>query len=177
MNIPNMLSLMRLLMVPMFPIVYNAGVPHAHLYAAGVYFLAAATDVIDGWLARRNNQITKLGRILDPMADKAMAFTVLLTITIAGVVHWWAVLVLFAKEVVMGVGAMVLVRKRDDVFAAVEVGKTATAVFFVVCLVLTVFPAIPLLWSNLMLAIAVGLNVIALVYYLYLYFNKQEEKI
>jgi len=172
-----MLSLLRLLMVPMFPIVYNSGVLYAHWYAAGVYLLAACTDVIDGWLARRNDQITKLGRILDPMADKAMAFTVLLTITIAGVVHWWAVLVLFVKEVVMAWGAMVLMRKRNDVFAAVEVGKAATAVFFVVCLVMTVFPAIPLLWSNVLLAIAVGLNIAALIYYLYLYFNKQEEKI
>jgi len=100
-----------------------------------------------------------------------------LTITIAGVVHWWAVLVLFVKEVVMAWGAMVLMRKRNDVFAAVEVGKAATAVFFVVCLVMTVFPAIPLLWSNVLLAIAVGLNIAALIYYLYLYFNKQEEKI
>jgi len=163
-------------MVPIFPIVYNSGLPSAHLYAAGVYFAAACTDVIDGWLARRNNQITRLGKVLDPLADKSMAFTVLLTITIAGVVHWWAVLVLFIKELTMGIGAMTLLRRRNDVFAAVKIGKAATAVFFIVCMVLTVFISIPLLWSNILLGVAVSMNVSALVYYLWLYFNKPAEE-
>ena len=176
MNIPNMLSLMRLLMVPLFPIIYNSGAPHAHLYAAGLYLIAACTDVVDGWLARRNGQITRLGRILDPLADKSMAFTVLLTITIAGVVHWWAVLVLFAKELTMGIGAMTMLRKRNDVFPAVNIGKIATVVFFAVCIILVVFKnQITPLVSNTMLAVAVSMNLIALFYYLYMYLRKQEK--
>jgi cardiolipin synthase len=177
MNLPNLLSLLRLLMVPLFPIVYNSDILYANWFAAGVYLAAACTDVVDGWLARRADQITRLGRILDPLADKTMAFVVLLTITIAGVVHWWAVAILFLKELTLGIGAITLFRKENDVFAAVIVGKSATFIFFVVSMVLTLFPQyIGLFWKNILLAAAVGSNLLALGYYLYKYIDRAHKK-
>ena len=172
MNLPNLLSLMRLLMVPLFPIVYTLDIPDANWYAAGVYVVAACTDVVDGWLARRTNQVTKLGRILDPCADKSMAFVVLLTITLAGVVHWWAVAAIFLKELTMGIGAITLFRKKNDVFAAKAPGKSATFVFFAVCMTLTLFHqsfSEPLIHG--LLAVAVAINALALGYYLFMYFQ------
>jgi cardiolipin synthase len=177
MNLPNFLSLLRLLMVPFFPIVYTSDVLYANWFAAGIYLAAACTDVIDGWLARRSNQITKLGRILDPLADKAMAFVVLLTITVAGVVHWWAVAVLFLKELTMGIGAITLFRKKNDVYAAVIIGKSATFIFFVTCMILTLFPeSLELLWKNMLLAVAVGSNTMALGYYLFKYIKQARKQ-
>jgi len=172
MNLPNFLSLLRLLMVPLFPIIYTSpGLAGAQYYAAAIYFAAAGTDVIDGWLARRSGQITKMGRILDPLADKAMAFTVLLTITIAGAVHWWAVAVLFAKDLVMAVGALTMFKKRNDVFAAKIIGKASTVVFFLVCMVLMLFNFNPAV-KNLLLAVTVGMNLASLAYYLFMYFTQ-----
>lgn len=177
MSIPNLLSLLRLLMVPLFPVVYHLDIPNDNLYAAGVYFLAACTDVFDGWLARRTGQVTKLGRILDPLADKAMAFTVLLTITLDGVVHWWAIVVIFGKELLMGIGALTLLRKKDDVFSAVVIGKAATVVFFGVCMVLTIFKGtISSNVSNGLLVIAVCMNILSLAYYLYMYLQAERKK-
>jgi phosphatidylglycerophosphate synthase len=80
MNIPNILSLFRLCLVPVFPLVYFSGMPYANLWAALVYAGAAATDVLDGLLARRLNMITRLGRLLDPLADKLMGAAVIVCV-------------------------------------------------------------------------------------------------
>ncbi len=177
MNIPNLLSMFRLMLVPIFPIVYNSQLPHANWYAVGIYLLAGTTDVVDGFIARHTGQVTKLGRVLDPLADKAMAFCVLLTITVAGVVSPWAVLVIFVKELLMGIGAITMMHKENDVFGAVWVGKLSTVVFAGVIMSLTLWhESIPMLWQNIMLGVAVGLNVLALCVYLYLYLKHIKKK-
>ena len=76
MSIPNLLSLLRLVLVPVFAVVFFQPAPDAHRWAVLIYLTAFLTDVADGWIARHFNQITKLGRILDPLADKLMTFTV-----------------------------------------------------------------------------------------------------
>ena len=70
MSIPNLLSLLRLVLVPVFAVVFFQPAPDAHRWAVLIYLTAFLTDVADGWIARHFNQITKLGRILDPLADK-----------------------------------------------------------------------------------------------------------
>ena len=67
-NVPNTLSLLRLLLIPVFVVVLFSGVPGAYYYAAGIFLLASLTDILDGYIARKYNQITKLGRFLDPAA-------------------------------------------------------------------------------------------------------------
>ena len=81
MSIPNLLSLLRLVLVPVFAVVFFQPAPDAHRWAVLIYLTAFLTDVADGWIARHFNQITKLGRILDPLADKLMTFTVIICIT------------------------------------------------------------------------------------------------
>ena len=90
MNLPNLLSLFRLALVPVFSAVFFSGLPNARPLSAGVYALAFFTDIADGWIARHYNQVTPLGRILDPLADKLMTFVVILCITIAGIIPVWA---------------------------------------------------------------------------------------
>ena len=72
MTVPNALSLFRLILVPVFAVVFFGSGPNAHRDAALIYLVAFLTDVADGWIARHFNQISKLGRILDPAADKLM---------------------------------------------------------------------------------------------------------
>ncbi|MEG2137104.1 MAG: CDP-alcohol phosphatidyltransferase family protein, partial [Oscillospiraceae bacterium] len=84
MNIPNTLSLFRLVLVPVFGVTFFGDSPAARYYAAAIYALAFLTDIADGWIARHFNQVTKLGRILDPLADKLMTFTVIICITVKG---------------------------------------------------------------------------------------------
>ncbi len=126
MNIPNILSLFRMCLVPIFVVVFFSDKPHAMAYAAGIYFLAGATDVLDGFIARRFNMITRLGKILDPLADKLMTITVFICICIRGILPWWLIVLLFAKDFIMILGGIKLYREVSGVFAANVFGKATT---------------------------------------------------
>lgn len=141
-QIPNILSVIRLLCIPVFVLLFNLG---HRLSAAGVFCGASLTDVVDGYLARRNNWVTNVGKILDPLADKLMQFTVLLCLTLAfeGPSHIIAciVLVLFTlKELAMLAGAIVVLRVKRNVVASVWYGKLATVIFFVITITLILDP-------------------------------------
>ncbi len=140
MNLPNMLSLLRLCMVPLYVIVYFSGIKNAHLLALLVYALATFTDFLDGYLARKNNCITNLGKVLDPLGDKMLTTAVLVCLLIDGIIPGWIVLIIVAKEVLMGLGGLVIHRKaKVEIPPSNYIGKTATVLFFVVCAILMLF--------------------------------------
>ena len=126
MSIPNLLSLLRLVLVPVFAVVFFQPAPDAHRWAVLIYLTAFLTDVADGWIARHFNQITKLGRILDPLADKLMTFTVIICITADGIIPLWAVVVFFLKELTMAIGGYLMYQKLGDVISSNWLGKTST---------------------------------------------------
>ena len=176
MNIPNLLSLFRLVLVPVFAVVFFQPLPYARPLAVGIYALAFLTDVADGYIARRFNMVTRLGRILDPLADKLMTFTVIVCITAAGIIPLWAVVIFFCKEVCMGLGAMSMLGKTDDVIPSNWLGKVSTFVFFVVCAALVLFPAIPKFWATVMIYVALALTVAAFLNYLRQYLTMVRKK-
>lgn len=144
-QIPNILSVIRLLCIPVFVLLFWR---EHRVAAAGVFCGASLTDVVDGYLARRNNWITNVGKILDPLADKAMQFTVLLCLTLyfkdlegASHVISLIVLVLFSlKELAMLAGAIVVLRVKRNVVASVWYGKLATVIFFIITITLILDP-------------------------------------
>jgi CDP-diacylglycerol--glycerol-3-phosphate 3-phosphatidyltransferase len=138
MNIPNVLSIFRLCLVPVFILTYFDGAPNATLRAAAVYAIAAATDVMDGYIARKFDKTSQLGRVLDPLADKLMAFSVLVCITIDELIPIWAVTVFFVKECLMGIGAALLFKRISDTPPSNAFGKISTVAFFAVCVILIV---------------------------------------
>lgn len=154
MNLPNALSILRLCMVPLFVIVFFCGGDNAYIYAALVYVLAELTDCLDGYIARKFNKITRLGRILDPLADKLMAFTVLICIVIASRVPAWAAALFFLKEALMGLGAIVMFKKIDDVMPANIAGKVANVVFFANCVILMLDSSISQQTATVMISVA-----------------------
>ena len=166
MTVPNALSLFRLILVPVFSVVFFGSGPNAHRDAALIYLVAFLTDVADGWIARHFNQISKLGRILDPAADKLMTFTVIICIAVDGVIPLWAVVVFFCKELTMAIGGCIMYRKLGDVISANWLGKLSTGVFFVVCGALVLFPQIPRSWSTGLIAGALALTLAALAGYI-----------
>ena len=148
MSIPNLLSLLRLVLVPVFAVVFFQPAPDAHRWAVLIYLTAFLTDVADGWIARHFNQITKLGRILDPLADKLMTFL---------------------KELTMAIGGYLMYQKLGDVISSNWLGKTSTGVFFVVCAALVLFPAIPRPWATGLISFALALTLAALCSYIFQY--------
>ncbi len=165
MNLPNLLSLLRLALVGVFPAVFFSGAPHANLWAALVYAVACATDVLDGILARRLNMITKLGRILDPTADKLMAAMVIFCIATQDPILWWAVGVFCCKEALMGIGALVQYKKMRDVSPSQLFGKLSAVFFFLVCVALLIFPALPAAVKLPLILAALALNFVSLALY------------
>lgn len=175
-NIPNILSLIRLCVVPAVPLVYFSEVPGANLWAAFIYLAASLTDVLDGYIARKYNMTTRLGRVLDPLADKLMSFCVLVCIIINEPRLFWAGIVFFTKETCMGVGALIQYRRIHDVPPSNIIGKVATAFFFVVCFVILVYPGLNETVRAAAIASALGLNLLAFFIYLGRYFRHKGEQ-
>jgi cardiolipin synthase len=167
-NLPNILSLIRLCAVPLVPLVYFSSLPGANWMAAAIYLAAALTDVLDGYLARKFNLITKLGRVLDPLADKMMAFCVLVCIIIEveDSRMFWAGVIFFVKEVCMGLGALVQYKKIHDVPPSNIIGKISTIYFFIVCIVLLVYPDIHSTVRVVAISTALGMNILAFLIYM-----------
>jgi len=139
MNIANLLSCIRLLLVPIFARVFFSGRDDAYTLAVVIFLIAGATDVLDGVIARRFNMITKLGRILDPLADKLMLFTVLVCTSVAGLIPYWITALYFLKELLQALGAVRLFRVARDMLPANNIGKLATFCFYVAIVTVILF--------------------------------------
>ncbi|AFK86497.1 MULTISPECIES: CDP-alcohol phosphatidyltransferase family protein [Thermoanaerobacterium] len=130
MNIPNTLTLIRFVLIPVF--VYSFFyINNGNIYAAVVFLISGITDVLDGYIARHYNQITKVGILMDPLADKLMIITVLLSLWAKGVIPFFIILIVIIKEVTMIIGAFILYKRRDITIPANRFGKTATLLFYV----------------------------------------------
>ncbi len=123
-TVPNMLTVFRLLLVPVFWVVM-LGLQQNH-WALAVFVLATMTDVLDGYLARHYHQITDFGKLMDPLADKLMVLSVMAALLIRGILPWEPVALLGGKELLMVLGSIVLFN-RKIVVHALFVGKFAQA--------------------------------------------------
>lgn len=127
-NIPNLLSVIRILLVPVFLLVLF--VKNDVALSVIIFLLAGATDMVDGYLARRNNWITNLGKVLDPIADKLMQFTVLISFWIKAILPWWFVLAFFLKDGVTLVMSAIVIKRRSVVVVSKWYGKLAVCLFY-----------------------------------------------
>ena len=131
-NLPNARTLIRFLLIGVYVFLYfNEGLAYNELWAFAVFILAGLTDVLDGYIARRNNQVTKWGKLMDPLADKLMMITVLVCLFIDHVVPTWAMAVIVLKELLMILGAAFLYKNRKVVVQSNFYGKLATVLFYI----------------------------------------------
>ena len=138
MNLPNALSLFRLLLVPVYLKVFFSEVPNAGLYATAIFVLAGVTDIVDGYIARKYNLITLLGRILDPLADKMLTTAALLWFVENGQMPAWVLLIVLVREFAVS-GLRMIASDKGRVIAAGWSGKVKTA-STMVCIVLMFLP-------------------------------------
>ena len=163
-TIPNVLTMLRLVLVPVFAVLFFRGNRKASL---AVFIAASLTDLLDGYLARRLNQITDFGKLFDPLADKLMVLTALVCQGTAGVFPWAAIILVGCKEVLMVLGGAYMLKKGIVVYSNL-LGKTATVVF-IAALVLAFFheelAAAGLPLDQVFIWIAVALALAAMVSY------------
>lgn len=139
-NVPNALTMLRLVLIPVFVVVFFSTPHDQDKIAAFIIFAAASiTDMFDGMLARKLNQITDFGKLFDPLADKVMVVTAMVCQAIIGVFPWAAVIIVAAKELIMMLGGLFMLSKNVVVYSN-YVGKTAQ-VFFIASLILSFFHA------------------------------------
>ena len=126
-NIPNILTIIRFILIPF---IFFSVISHHYLTALIIFTLSAITDVLDGYIARKYNYITDIGKLIDPLADKLTQISLLLSLTILNILPWWIFAIVFIKEVLMVTTASLLYKKKDVVVYSKWYGKLATVLFY-----------------------------------------------
>ena len=126
MNLPNKLSVLRICMIPVFVVLFYVEFPYHYTVSAAVFALAAATDFLDGHIARKYNMVTNLGKFLDPIADKVLVSTAFIVMLTVPQMLWGiAVAVILARELIVS-GFRTVAASRSLVLAADKIGKIKT---------------------------------------------------
>ena len=136
MTIPNCISLFRIFLVPCFAwVLLTASLPEDFTLAAVLLVVSAVSDLLDGWIARRFHMTSKLGKILDPAADKLTLFGVYVCMW-ARYPGFWPLYSLFiAKELLMAAASVLILRRNHEIEASHWFGKLYTLVFYVVSVI------------------------------------------
>lgn len=138
MNLPNKLTVLRVLLIPVFMVVLYWGFPGANYAALAIFILASLTDLLDGHIARSRNLITDFGKFADPLADKMLVTAAMLWFVESGQMPAWALLIVICREFAVS-GLRMLASDAGRVIAAGWSGKVKTAATMV-CLVLMFLP-------------------------------------
>lgn len=126
-QIPNYLTLLRIVLVPVFVVVYYTAVPSWNYWAAGVFILASLTDLLDGKLARKWEVVSDFGKLVDPIADKLLVTAALLVLMDWGKLPAWVAVILIGREFIIS-GFRLLAANKGVVIAAGWSGKIKTVV-------------------------------------------------
>ena len=174
-NLPNSITLLRILLIPVFVWLYLEPTPERALWAGLVFSAAAFTDFLDGYLARRSGQITNLGKLLDPVADKLLVASGLILLVQSQQVAVWLALVMIARELVV-TGARAVAAKEGFIVPADSLGKFKVVgqIGGILCLIFhTAWPefqgalssvGLVLLYVALVLSVASGWHYLVLIF-------------
>ncbi|NQX17674.1 CDP-alcohol phosphatidyltransferase family protein [Rathayibacter sp. VKM Ac-2857] len=151
-TVPNILSMVRLALVPVFLVLIIEG---EDALALLTLVLSSLTDYLDGWIARRFDQITRLGAVLDPAADRLYIFATVIGLAVRELVPWWLVAVLVARDLMLVVLAVILANHGYGPLPVHHLGKFATfCLFYALPLIMLgqAFPALaptslPIAWA------------------------------
>jgi CDP-diacylglycerol--glycerol-3-phosphate 3-phosphatidyltransferase len=162
-NLPNALTALRIFLVPLLVVVLLTRTGHHVFLGAGIFGLAVLTDYLDGYLARRRNQVTKLGILLDPLADKLLTSAAFLSLVEMGAVPAWMVMIILGREFAV-TGLRNVAAGRGLLIPASSLGK-GKMVAQVVCILLLLLgrpyavlrpAALAALWAVVALALVSG---------------------
>ena len=161
-NVPNLITFLRALLVPvilwLLTVDGDAAGDAARWWAFGIFVFAAATDSVDGWVARRWHGVTRWGQLADPIADKLLIIGSLASLALVGDLPWWAVNVIVVREVAVTLLRVAMVRRLDLVMPASSWGKAKT-VSQVVAVAAFLLPGMPEVVALILLYLAVLLTI------------------
>lgn len=158
-NLPNSLTIVRILLVPAMAVALLSESRTGDLIAGITFALASATDYVDGYLARRRDSITSFGKLMDPIADKLLVVTALFCLVSLDRLALWVALVIVLRELGVTVSRMLLSTK-GNVVAAAQLGKLKTVMQVLAILLLIAFNPAPA-WVDAIVYLAVLLTIVS----------------
>ena len=160
MNWPNRLSILRILLVPVLVLCLYVDTVPARVIALIVFVIAAATDWLDGRIARKQNIVTNFGKFIDPVADKLLVLSTMITLTGLGELPAWACVVVLFRELAVD-GLRLVAMEQGKVIAAGQLGKLKTTCQMVMLTVYLLggFVALPPILREALLLLAIALTI------------------
>ena len=158
-NIPNALTMLRILAVPVVVVALLGEIPNGDLWAGIVFAIAAFTDGLDGYIARRNDDITTFGKLMDPLADKLLIIAALVSLVSLDRLEAWIAMVIIARELAV-TGLRALAAEQGLVVGASWLGKLKTAVQVAAIIALIAFDPAPA-WVDALVYGAVAITLIS----------------
>ena len=175
-TIPNLLSLVRLLLIPVYIYIYlNATQLRDYYIAGGILVVSCLTDMIDGQIARRFNMVSNVGKLLDPIADKLTQFALIVCLSIRYPLMILVLLVLVSKELFQAVAASIMYSRGKALPGAIMQGKISTAVLFVSFIVMILIPEMDLWIANSIIIIDAIFLAYAVISYIFAFFGKNSK--
>ena len=173
-NVPNALTLLRILAVPVIVVALLGETPNGDALAAGVFALAAFTDGLDGYIARRRQDVTTFGKLVDPLADKLLIIAALVSLVSLGRLAAWVAMVIIARELAVTVLRAVAV-EQGVVISASWLGKLKTVLQVGAVFALIIWNPSPT-WVDALVYVALAVTVISGVDYFFGLRKRLEEE-
>ena len=165
MNLPNKLTIARVIMIPLFLICLYLNIGCGKYIAVGIFILASLTDLLDGKIARKYNLVTNFGKFMDPLADKLLVCSALIALVDLNRIAAWIVIIIIAREFIIS-GFRLIASDNGVVIAASYWGKFKTTFqMIMICLMIANTEALSVL-TTIVMWVALVLTVVSLVDYL-----------
>ncbi len=175
-TIPNLLSLFRLILIPVYIHIYlNAAGPKDYLLAAVILAVSCLTDLVDGKIARKFNMISTLGKFLDPLADKATQGAMILCLAVHHPVLWALLALFVVKEGFQLVAMIINLRKGMALDGALMAGKICTTILFITLIIMVLLPGLSTTAANVLTGICFAAMAVAFVEYVRAYYGKNKK--
>ena len=175
-TIPNLICYLRILLIPVFCWLYiRADSPRDYGIATLVVLFSSFTDLFDGMIARKYNQVTELGKVLDPVADKLTHAAMAVCLLTRYPLMWALVALMAVKEGYMAWMGVHYLKKQKMMDGAQWYGKVCTASIFIGMVVLFFFYEMPVLWADLLISLLMVIMAVTLVLYIRFYHGMEKE--
>ncbi len=164
-TVPNLLTVLRILLIPVLAAALLSGIEEGDLLAAIVFVIASFTDALDGWIARRNKDVTTFGKLMDPLADKLLVTSALVSLVSLDRLSAWVAMVIIAREFAV-TGLRQLAMEHGEVIPASGWGKLKTAAQIAMVLALIAVDGSPA-WVDALVYATVAITVASAIDYFY----------
>ncbi len=166
-TIPNLLSTVRLLLIPIIVWLYN--VQQLYIWTIVVILLSGVTDIVDGYIARHYNKVSDFGKILDPVADKLTQLAIIICLLSRYRLLYVLIIVFVIKEILMLLFGFIVFKKDDSVNSAKWYGKANTVILYTTMMILIMFPGIPHLAANILISVSGIMIIVSFILYIQFY--------